>query len=67
MLKNTLNVNKNIRNQTNIQRSLNLNISAEKAKIKKIFLVIYNLHWTEFLMIPLTILYDEYIDRPKLT
>ena len=25
------------------------------------------LRWTSFLMIPLTILHDEYIDRPKLT
>ena len=26
-----------------------------------------SLRWTSFLMIPLTILYDEYIDQPKLT
>ena len=38
----------------------------KKPNSKKSFLI-YILSWTGFLMIPLTTLYDEYIDWPKLT
>ena len=41
---------------SNVHKILNLDKSLQNTKIE-----------TEYLMIPLTILYDEYIGRPKLT
>ena len=46
--------------------NLNPDNSSKKAKFKNSF-NFQILRWTRFLMIPLTFLYDEYINRPKLT
>ena len=48
------------------RKTLILDNSSKNAKFKKSFLIRF-LRWTSFLMIPLTFLYDEYIDRPKLS
>ena len=45
---------------------LDLDNCLEKQQLKKSFLF-HILRWTGFLMVPLTTLYDYYIDRPKLT
>ena len=42
------------------------NSSKKKTKFRKFFLFRI-LRWTSFFMIPLTFLYGEYIDRPKLS
>ena len=44
-----------------------LDNSSKKTKIHKNLFIFQILHWTSFLVIPLTFLYDEYIDRPELT
>ena len=51
---------------SNIHKTLNLDNSPLKTKFDKIFLIKYSRMYA-FLMIPLKILYDEYIDRPKLS
>ena len=45
--------------------TLNLNKSPKKMKFKKSF-YFWILRWMSFLMIPLTILYDDYIDGSKI-
>ena len=59
----TENLNKNSRMFTKLYTSIT---TFKKRKSEKSF-QFRILHWTGFSMIPLTILYDEYIDRPKLT
>ena len=49
-----------------IHKTLNLDNSLWKRKMK-IFFKFLILCWTGSLIIPLTTLYDDYIDRPKLT
>ena len=44
-----------------------LDNSSKNTKVKQKHFYFQILGWTNFLMIPLTFLYDEYIDRPKLT
>ena len=41
--------------------------SSKNTKLKEISFKFRILRWASFLMIPLTFLYDEYIDRPKLS
>ena len=60
-----LKVNKIMRNQPVFTQKLNFDKSSKKMKLKKSF-EFRILHWTSFLLIPLTFLYDEYIDGPKL-
>ena len=59
-------MNKNDKNWYNIQKSFNDNISLQKMKYKKNFLIPY-FTLDGPLMIPLTTFYGEYIDRSKLT
>ena len=65
LVKNTENVNKTNGKASTFHKTLNLDNSLSKAKIKTF--CFHVLRWTSFLMIPLTTLYDDYIDRPKLT
>ena len=62
----TVEVNKSTPNIPCSYETFNPDNSSKTAKLKKSFLS-RNLRWTSFLMIPLTFLYDEYIDRPKLS
>ena len=50
-----------------IHNILNLDNSLEKMEIKKNSSLFHIRCWTGFLMIQLTTVYDNYIDRPKLT
>ena len=60
----TLKVNKSKRNIPCSHETLNLDNSSKKTYLKKIFL---SSTLDEILMIPLTFVYDKYIDRPKLS
>ena len=62
---NTENVNNNNKNQQTFHKILNLDNSVDKTKFEIIFPVLYST-LDGCLMIPITTLYDEYIDRPKL-
>ena len=57
-------MNKNNGNLFTIHKTLNLDKSSEKNQIQEILNI---LRWAGFLILPLSFLYDEYIDRPKLT
>ena len=48
-----------------VTQNFNPRYLLKKRKFNKTFFRI--LRWTRFLMIPRTFLYDEYIDRPKLS
>ena len=58
-----LKVKKNMPNITCSHKTLNLDNSSKKQNSN--FSEIRTLSWTSFLVIPLTLLYEEYIDRPK--
>ena len=59
-------INRNIGNPSIIHKTSNLDNSLQNTKLNKKFH--FNiLRWRGFLMIPLTIVYDEYIDGSKLT
>ena len=60
-------MNKNNGNPSIIPKFLNLVKSLKKRKSRKKYFKFHILRWTGFLKIPLTALYDENIDRPKLT
>ena len=63
----TVKVDKSEPNIPCSHETLNLGNSLKKKRNwEKIFLFRF-LRWMSFLMLPLTFLYDEYIDRPKLT
>ena len=60
------NVNKNIGNPSIIHK-LQTSITPCKIRNSKKSFSFHILRWRGFLMIPLTTLYDQYIDRSKLT
>ena len=59
-------MNKNNGIHSTFLRILDLDNSLYKTKIKKSF-QFHSLRWTSFLMIRVSTLYDEYIDRRKLS
>ena len=65
-MKTTLKVNKKMSNIPCSHKSSILDKSSKNEILKKSF-KIRILRWTSFLKIPLTFLYDEYIDWPKLS
>ena len=50
-----------------VHTKLQSSITPRKKRNSKKSFYFWILRWTSFLMIPLTFLYDEYIDRPKFT
>ena len=65
-IKISLKVNKSDPNIPSAHVTLNLDNSSKKSKFKSLFY--FELYaGRAFSMIPLTFLYDEYIDRPKLS
>ena len=66
MRKNTLKVNKIMPNIPCSHKISILDNSSKKPELKET-LLISNSTLTSFLIIPLTFLYDEFIDRPKLS
>ena len=66
LVKITDSVCKNKGDRSTLHKTLNLDKSLDKTNLKNYFFL-YILRVTGFSMIPPTTLYDEYIDRPKLT